>query len=143
MMRTCRKHCIKSCRTGLSPFCSEQRAEARSTTPVLKLAVVKGIPKLFAELVLTATVYARQLKGGVMANGQRYDPSQFPVAMNGRPLNSKIIICRRNLCVPATVTDRMGSGAKRASQRALRRVDLSPALARRLGIRRTGKVVVR
>jgi rare lipoprotein A (peptidoglycan hydrolase) len=94
---------------------------------------------VLAEVVLTATVYARQLRGSVMANGGRYDPSKSTVASNSLPLNSKIIVCRKSRCAPATVTDRMSS---RYGRRA-RRVDLSTALARRLGIKGQAKVVVR
>ena len=94
---------------------------------------------MFAELALTATVYASQLRGGVMANGRRYDPSKSTVAMNSHPLNSKIIVCRGSRCEQATVTDRLSSRYGRKA----RRVDLSTALARRLGIKGKAKVVVR
>jgi rare lipoprotein A (peptidoglycan hydrolase) len=94
---------------------------------------------VFAEVVLTATVYASQLRGGVMANGGRYDPSKSTVAMNGRPLNSEVTVCHGSRCAPATVTDRMSSRYGRKA----RRVDLSAALARRLGIKGKAQVVVR
>ena len=94
---------------------------------------------MLAEAVLNATIYARQLRGGLMANGQPYDPSKFTVAMDGRPLNSRITVCRNSLCVPATVTDRLSSRYGRKA----RRVDLSAALARRLGIKSQAKVIVR
>jgi hypothetical protein len=30
---------------------------------------------MFAEGIRTATIYAHQLRGGLLANGRRYDPS--------------------------------------------------------------------
>ena len=93
---------------------------------------------MLGELVLTATIYAGHLRGKPMANGEIYNPRKYTVALDDRPLNSQVTICTRGRakrrCVRAIVADRMASP---------RRVDLSPALARRLGIKSKEKVAVR
>lgn len=84
---------------------------------------------MVAELVLLATLYSPHLTGRPMANGQPYNPKALTVAANTLPLRSKIILCTPSKCVRATVTDRI------APRFTHKRVDLSEAVARRLGIK--------
>ena len=72
-------------------------------------------------LILLATFYSSTYNGKIMANGAKYNPSAYTVAINRLPLGTHIIICNRMSwrCARATVTDRM---------RFDNRVDMSPAL---------------
>lgn len=90
-----------------------------------------------AWIILAATVYSGSYTGKTMANGQRYDPSNPKIAACNRfPLGTEIVVCNRDkpVCTNAVVMDRM----KRDGV-----IDLSPALAAKLGVVGRGRVKVR
>ncbi len=88
---------------------------------------------VLAPLVLTATIFARQLKNHTMANGQPYDPARQICAYNKAPLGTKLLVCGKSRCVRVTVTDRM---------RRSDRIDLSESAAKVIGVNGRAKVTV-
>lgn len=72
-----------------------------------------------------------------MSDGTKYSPSELTLAANTLPIGSKVIVCNKQTwkCSRAKVTDRL---APRFSNR----VDLSAALAKKIGVKGSGKVTV-
>ncbi|TPG52363.1 hypothetical protein EAH89_18430 [Roseomonas nepalensis] len=84
-----------------------------------------------------ASVYASRLAGRRMANGGRFDPRSDTVASRTLPLGARVRVTnlRTGRSAVAHVRDR-GPSARR------RILDLSPGLAARLGMGRTGTAPV-
>lgn len=97
---------------------------------VLLLAVSATPMMVMAETGLAA-VYSHKLDGHKTASGKVYDPSKMTVAHKSLPFGTVIQITNKSngKTAKATVTDRGPAQANRV-------LDVSPAVARSLGMKR-------
>ncbi|WP_408015087.1 septal ring lytic transglycosylase RlpA family protein [Roseomonas harenae] len=84
-----------------------------------------------------ASIYASQLAGRRMADGSRFDPRSDTVASKTLPLGSRARVT--NLRNGRSVTVRVRDRGPHRRQRIL---DVSPGVARRLGMPSTGTAMV-
>src|ERR1700749_1544296 len=98
---------------------------------VLLLSVCGAIPQLMQAETGLAAVYSHKLDGHKTASGKKYDPTKMTVAHKNLPFGTVIKITNKSngKTAKATVTDRGPAQANRV-------LDVSPAVARSLGMKR-------
>ncbi len=82
-----------------------------------------------------ATIYAKSFAGKKTANGETYKPGAMTAASNKLPIGSKVLVKNKKTGKQAVVkiNDKTAKSTSAA-------VDLSPAAAKKIGVKGTGQV---